>query len=188
MSCLASCSMHADLYHLGLLLETDGSHAACKKTRRGTSGYLVYLVGPAGSRLCFDWACKGQTAESLSAGETELFAIVFGTKAVIRSSLVLNFLGGFDHERYEKHLESDSTVALSALRRGASDGLRHVRRTAGISIAWLHRVWCVDTNGNPTSKYTAHRNGKTLGVDALTKAVSADEIVRLHSFVGLTPT
>ena len=170
-----------DLWELSWELETDGSHAACKATRKGWSGVLLYLVGPHGTRFLVDWLSKRQTAVSGSAGETEYFSITSGTKMLIKLSSVLHYLAGLDdstEEFFLKNLYTDSTVAISALKRQYSDGLYHVRRTAGVSLAWNGAVWCplLEDRMTRSHKHVHHRRGDVLGADAITKAVEAEGI------------
>ena len=175
---------YVDLWKLSVLLETDGSHAGCTSSRKGVSGFLVYLVGPGGSRILISWGCKKQTTVSISSGETELFAMLFGTKMSIKLLMVLHILGGFDAGSafFHSELKSDSTVALAAVHKGASEGLRHVRRTAGVSIAWLHAIWC----GAATR--ASHMPGVDISADALTKHLAAATLRAHQARMGLVDT
>ena len=187
---------YADLYSWCVVLKTDGSHAACKSSRKGTSGFAIFLVGPAGSRLLLSWGTKKQTAIALSSGECELFAMLHGSRTHIRCVMLLNFLLGFNplELRFDELLESDSSVALSILARGSSASLRHLRRSAGVSVAWLHEYWCADDRcSDPSQKRepgsgarrTKHQSGLDLEPDCLTKALGKDQTDRYNASFGL---
>ena len=180
-------------------MKTDGSHAACKSTRKGTSGFCVFLIGPHGSRLLLAWGTKKQTAIALSSGECELFAMLHGSRTHIKCVMLLNYLLGFSplDLRFDELLESDSSVALSILAKGSSASLRHLRRSAGVSVAWLHEYWCADDRcSDPSQKKepgvgarrAKHQSGLDLEPDSLTKALGKDLTDKYNLSFGLVDT
>ncbi len=52
----------------------DADLGGCTLTRRSTSGWCIYLVGPHGSRMLLAWGSKRQTAAMDSAGASEITA------------------------------------------------------------------------------------------------------------------
>ena len=173
----------ADINDLECRLQTDGSHAGCKSSRRGVSGYCVRLIGPNGTDVLLAWGTKGQGPVFLSSGECELFAIVYGTREYIKIVMIINYLLGYEgfepgvgvHEK----LEVDAKVALSIVRKSGSDAVRHLRRTAGISVAWIHRYWC------DASREFIHKYGTQLEADAFTKALATVDVQRYADIHGL---
>ena len=78
--------------------------------------------------------------------------------------------------------------------RGSSASLRHLRRSAGVSVAWLHEYWCADDRcSDPSQKRepgsgarrTKHQSGLDLEPDCLTKALGKDQTDRYNASFGL---
>jgi len=164
-----------------LILKTDASFAPGKATR-GTSGYLVYLSGPRSIAL-IAWNASKQKVESLHTAESELHALVSGTRALIRISNMADCLLGKGAKTEEadgnideaepaigEELEIDAEATRRALRVGHSEKFGHVRRTGRISLAWAHRFW--------NKKKVSHASGKEFAPDALTKSLPAPAVER----------
>ena len=66
------------------------------------------------------------------------------------------------------------------LRRVGPASLRHVRRTLGISLAWLHKKWC-----NREESNMKHRKGTDLSADSQTKALSKGPLQTMKELLGL---
>ena len=115
-------------------LFTDADLAGCADTQRSTSGVFHCIRGP---HTSFPIAviCKRQGSVSHSTPEAELTALDTGLRAVglpameawrlLLSSPVL-----LVHE--------DNDVAIRVCTMGKNQTMRHLGRTHGISIAWLH--------------------------------------------------
>ena len=173
----------ADIGKLTCRLQTDGSHAGCKATRRGVSGFCVRLLGENGTDVLMSWGTKRQGPIFLSSGECEIFAIVYGTREYIKIVMQLNYLLGYKGQDagtgVREKLEVDAKVALSIVKRSGSTAVRHLRRTAGISVSWIHRYWCA------AEREFVHRYGTQLEADAFTKALATAEVDKYNSMHGL---
>jgi len=110
--------------------------------------------------------------------------MVFGSRALIRLLQILLALLGFgsDSGRVDESLFSDSQVALSLVGKSGSDAVRHLRRTSGVSVAWLSRYWCE----KGAARQFEHRPGTSLEPDALTKALGAEDVQRYAVSMGLS--
>jgi len=174
---------YADQFLWTITLETDGSHAGCKSSRKGVSGYAVYLTGPHGTRILIDWGCKKQQTQALSSGECEAFAMMFGSKSVIKLVMCLNRLMGFGPSATvaTERLHSDSKVAITAVQKANSEAMRHMRRTAGVCLGWLHSYWC-DCGDKRVVEWSP---GKELSADAQTKALNEEDTQRNAMKFGL---
>ena len=180
--------------NLTLVTQTDASHAGDKYTRLGTAGFAIYLVGP-GTNILLDWGSKKLPHISLSSCESEVFGGQFGSKKGIYIKLLVDALSGFipvviprfgeysvddDVEGVNERLEMDAMAAIGAIRNLNTVKMNYLRRTLGVSIAWMHRKWC-----NKTKSELAHRNGKALSADALTKNLSRDPLEVMKELLGI---
>ena len=142
--CYINCSLHVrmtgwigdNIDDLTVDLFADADFAGCTKTSRSTSGTHLSILGP---NSC--WPIAGQSKKqgcvSHSTPEAELVSAdhavrTYGTPALDlwsvllhRPMLCLNF-----HE--------DNETAISVMRTGHSQALRHIERTHGINLRALH--------------------------------------------------
>ena len=96
----------------------DASHAACRRTRKSTSG----VIGRIGRHLVHA-SSSTQSTVRLSSGEAEYAALVRATAEGLYIRSVMVFFG---HELWIA-LETDSTAAIGTVRRlGPGKRLRHV--------------------------------------------------------------
>ena len=180
--------------NITLVTQTDASHAGDQYTRLGTAGFAIYIVGP-GTHMLLDWGSKKLPHISLSSCESEIFGGQFGSKKGIYIKLLVDALSGFipvviprfgeynvddDVEGVNERLEMDAMAAIGAIRNLNTVKLNHLRRTLGVSIAWMHRKWC-----NKDKSELAHRNGKALSADALTKNLSRDPLEVMKELLGI---
>ena len=83
-------------------------------------------------------------------------------------------------------------MALKILKKGGSDSLRHLRRSAGISVSWLHAYWCAEDR-DPDDERVAgvgdrsmkHQRGTDLEPDALTKSLGRELVEKYNASFGL---
>ena len=176
------------------IVQTDASHAGCRDTRMSTCGYAIYLVGPR-TKILLSWGTKRLSTVSLSSCESELFGAQHGSKIAIYVKLIVDGLRGHvtsilpQYGDYnvndkaagiEETLELDAEAALKAIRNANSTKLRHVRRTLGISLAWLHKKWC-----NREESNMKHRKGTDLSADSQTKNLSKGPLQTMKDLLGL---
>ena len=175
--------------------QTDSSHASDREERKGVSGFAVYLMGP-NTCVLLDWGVKKHTTVSLSSMESELFGGVWGSKAAVRIKLLVDCLLGYADPKlpydgfYSKVengvreiLKMDAMACIKAIRNAVSTKVKHVRRTVGISLYWMHQKWC---QSNESSIEWQH--GHDLSADAFTKNLSREPFERHREALGLRPT
>ena len=186
--------IHADDLRSGSLyqlIQSDGSHASERDTRRGVGGYAIFLKGPRTSVL-LAWGTKMIPVVTLSSMETEIVSAVNATKHGIHMKLVLDALlgtlmtkanaGVYDdiNEGMQSILEMDAEAAIKAIKNSSSTRVRHVRRTMGISIYFLHEQWCTTKNA-----FVRHKKGTELVADLFTKSLSIDPFSKHCDTMGL---
>ena len=153
-----------------IVLKTDASYAPGISTR-GTSGYLIYLVGPHSLALVA-WGAVKQKVESLHTAESELHALVTGTRHLVRVSHMTDLLLGHVPAEgegpvgLEEELHLDAQATEKAVRIGHSERFGHVRRTGRVSLAWAHRYW------SGTKRSMFHQSGKDFVADCMTKSLT----------------
>jgi hypothetical protein len=155
---------------LKIVLKSDASYAPGVSTK-GTSGYLVYLVGPHTLTLVA-WGAVKQKVESLHTAESELHALVTGTRHMIRVSHMADLLMGNEPVEgdgpvsLEEELHIDAQATEKAVRIGHSEKFGHVRRTGRVSLGWAHRYW------SGQKRTIVHQSGKDFVADCMTKSLS----------------
>jgi len=161
---------------LRLVLKTDASFAP-GGANKGTSGWIVFLVGP---RTCaiIGWGANRQKVESLHTAESEFHAIVTGTRALTRIGNLADALMGYAREanadgevengpELQQKLQVDASATERALKLGFSEKFSHSRRTHRISLAWAHRYW-------ESPREVELVSGKDFVPDALTKSLPTE--------------
>ena len=165
-----------------LVLKTDASFAPGVSSK-GTSGWLLYLVG-ARTVALIGWGSSKQKVESLHTAEAELHALCTGTRALIRIGGLADVLMGVGSdadvksgevaERPEgalpEELEIDASATEKALKLGFSEKFGHTRRTHRISLNWAHRFW--------QDKRVTLMSGKAFVPDAMTKSLPGEATQR----------
>ena len=117
-----------------IFVEADADWAG-DKDRLSTSGIIVYVKGHDQLWYLVQAVSRKQSTVALSSGEAELISILSGTCELRGVSMMWSWLmaGGImkDVEIHEEIVGSDSTVALSILRRkGATRRTKHVEMKA----------------------------------------------------------
>ena len=178
-----------------LVVQTDASHAGNRDDRLSTAGFAVYLEGPR-TRILIAWGSKRLSTVALSSCESELFGVQHGSKHAIYAKLMVDALrgnissilprfGSYDvnekTQGIKEVLQVDAQAAIKAIRNANSTKLRHVRRTLGISLAWLHKKWC----NRSAEARMEHRVGTELSADAMTKNLSKGPLAYLKGLLGV---
>jgi hypothetical protein len=175
---------------LKLVLKTDASFAP-GGANKGTSGWIVFLVGPRTSAI-IGWGANRQKVESMHTAESEFHAIVTGTRALTRIANLGDALMGFakeadaqgevpqSSEGLQQKLEIDASATERALKLGFSDKFSHTRRTHRLSLAWAHKYWA-------EPREVELKSGKEFMVDALTKSLATEPHLRYVGEMCLRP-
>jgi hypothetical protein len=119
-------------------LFADADLSGCKKTWRSTSGGFAILRG-SDTAVPLAQSSKRQRCVSKSTPEAEVVAAdhalrtlgipnAEGFALVLKRDLTIDFL-------------EDNSATIQICEKGSSPALRHVGRTHGISIAWLHELF-----------------------------------------------
>ena len=148
----------AETADVDVLIDTDV--AGCSKTRRSTSGGMIFMAG----HLLRHWSTTQPTI-ALSSGEAELVGIVRGASQALGFQSLARDLG-FDAVL---HLKSDASAAIGICRRRGLGKIRHL----AVSDLWIQE----------RLRERAFNLDKVAGVanpaDALTKHIGRPTLLRL---------
>ena len=123
---------------LYLNLYADADFAGCKVTMRSTSGVFMTLAGP-NSCMPLAAASRKQTCVSHSTPEAEIVALDAAMRSTgIPSLEIWDLVFG---RPTQLNLLEDNTTCIQIIKTGKSPTLRHLGRTHGVSIKWLHEVF-----------------------------------------------
>ena len=155
----------------------DADFAGCKATYKSTSGLFACVRGgntvyPIAAR------CIKQTCVSHSTPEAEIVA----GDACLRL-IGIPLLDAFDvlsGRKYDLDFREDNQTMISVCTTGRNPTMRHVQRTHGVSIAWLHQIFTEYDNIYLTWQNTA---GQTANI--LTKALDATAWARERQMIGV---
>ena len=174
-----------------LLTQSDASHASIKDTRKSVAGWAIWLKGPRTSVL-LEWGTKILPVVTLSSMETEVVGGMMALKRAIPTAIVLNVFLGYEDpgvpanglypgsllddasmtkdtkKKLEEIYQMDALSAIIAIKKAGSSKVRHIRRTQGVSIFWMHQYYAAD------GRSLVHQKGADLAADAFTKGLSYD--------------
>ena len=122
---------------LSIHLYADADFAGCAVSQRSTSGAHLVVRGPKSS---FALSClsKRQGCVSLSTPEAEIVATQIAVKAMGLPTIDLwHTLRGSGVIQ----VHEDSQAMIAVVRSGKNPTMRHIKRTHGVSIAWLHELF-----------------------------------------------
>ena len=156
-----------------LITYTDSDWAGCVRTRRSTSGGVIFR----GSHPIKSWS-RTQANVALSSAEAELAAIVKGSTEMIGLGTMLEELG---MGRARKWLYTDSSVANGAVHRQGSGRMKHVpthclwvqerSRLGEITYKKIGReANCADVLTHHWSAAAAHVHLQRMGQEAIVEA------------------
>ena len=130
---------HCDRDCLQLTAYTDSDFAGSKDSRKSTSGWAVFLTGPAGTQSLVDWGSKLQGFVSRSSAEAEMVAIsrCTATRLVGYQQILMEV--GLSPVRVE--LWTDSKTAMLCVAAGTSKTLRYIAKTQGVHMGWLRDIF-----------------------------------------------
>ena len=141
---------------------SDANWAGCKKTRKSTTSFMVFLNGS-----LIQSCCKVQSSIALSSAESELYAGCAGLVDGIQIATVLRFLLGDEHvcpndgSRVRLKLYCDSSAARGVMQRLGSGKIKHIN----IRHLWVQDLLkkrLFELNKVPTKHNVADLNTKKL--------------------------
>ena len=106
-----------------LIVEEDADFAG-DKSRRSTTGFIIKLVGPAGTHVLLEWKSQLQKNISLSTAEAEIVAF---RDALRRMVGMLDYLETF-FGTIPVEVRCDSSACLGIVAKGSSKALKHIRK------------------------------------------------------------
>ena len=121
--------------HLNVHLYADADFAGCVASQRSTSGAHLTVRGPKSS---FPISClsKRQGCVSLSTPEAEIIATQIAVKSMGLPAVDIWHTIHNDEGVIQVHEDNQAMIAV--VRSGKNPTMRHIKRTHGVSIAWLH--------------------------------------------------
>ena len=120
---------------LRLQLFADAVLAEDVNSKFSTFGVWFGVGGPH-TRACLCCLSKRQTARAFSTPEAEIVAYALGLRT--EGMPGLDLWETILQRRVELLIWEDNTASIQILDSGRSPPLRHLGRTHGISLAWLH--------------------------------------------------
>ena len=145
-------------------LYTDADFAGCERTERSTAGVHLCLEGP-NTRFPITGISKRHTAVSNSTPEAEFVSGHFGCRFVLIPAQDMwgTIVPGGDMAFFHE----DNQAMIRVCETGKNPTMRHLGRTHGISIAWLHEI--LTLHGNIKLVY---EQSHLMTADIYTKAFS----------------
>ena len=169
-----------DLDDIQLVLWTDADWNGDPEHTKSTNGLYLELESPSSGRTWpLTWGSKKQTSTSLSTCEAETVSAVSAMKAEVYpiQEMIEQALG----KRVPVVVRIDNTQAITAIQRGYSKKLRHLKRCHRIAIGWAHeRV--NDADGKTSVEY--HETSTHKGT-IFTKALERKPFERERELIGM---
>ena len=174
------------------LTQSDASHASQRDTRKSVAGWNIMLKGRRTSML-LDWGTKILPVVTLSSMESEVVGQLLAIKRSIPTAMTVNaFLGrispgpdaqgefGDEGENgLPEEYQMDALSAIMAIQKAGSTKVRHLRRTQGVSIYFMHQYF------DHPLRTLKHRKGTELAADAFTKGLSFDVLIKHLRTLGI---
>ena len=164
-------------------LFADADYAGCGESLKSTSGAHMRIQGPH-TRFPLAGLSKRQGCLSHSTPEAEIVAADFAmTRLGLPAITLWQQLGGTDPNLV---FYDDNQTMIGVIRTGKNPTMRHLERTHGISIGWMHSIFqegYVSLAYEVTAKMAADIHTKSFkGLRVLDSCVSADQhLFRLPS-------
>ena len=140
----------ADLLTCELHCYPDADLAGDHSSTRSTSGLWLELVSADGERAWpIAWSSKKQTATASSTCEAEMLSLSSGLrKEALPSLTLLELLLG---RSLRLVTFEDNTATISCVKSGYSPALRHMQRTARVSLGFLNEVFFGEDGDSDTT-------------------------------------
>ena len=125
----------------GLQLElfADADFASDLLTRKSTSGFIMMLTGPNDTRFPVSARSIKQTAVSHSTPEAEIISAAAAVRTAGLPAMTL--WDALLNRTVKMEFKEDNESCIKIIEKGDSIALRHLNRTHGVSLAWLHDVF-----------------------------------------------
>ena len=121
---------------IGLLADAD--YAGCGESLKSTSGAHMHIQGPH-TRFPLAGLSKSQGCLSHSTPEDEIVGVDFAMARLGLPAITLwQQLGGTDPNFV---FYDDNQTMIGVIRTGKNPTMRHLERTHGISIGWMHSIF-----------------------------------------------
>ena len=167
---MESTIIYSDEGKMSLHVQTDSDFAGCLFSGRSTTGYVVQMIGPNGTRAIIDWGSKRQSRAGSSSAEVETTALDYAINtSVLPLIQIFEFIYGYAPE---VTVEVDNNATIDAIHSGYSLRMRHLPRSQRVSIARLHELFNdeelhmtlqrVDTEENTADVFTKAVDGTRL--------------------------
>ena len=172
----------SDLEDLEIHVYSDADWAGDLATSRSTTGVWVELASrKSGNTWPISWSSSRQTSTSSSTAEAETVAASHAMRReAIPAQLLLEECLGV-----RLHIEHfiDNMQAISAIRKGYSKKLRHLRRTQRVAIGLLN-----DSINDPELDMSvSHQKTDGMKADLFTKALEILKFDAARSMIRLGP-
>lgn len=170
-------------------MRTDADHAGDIESAKSTSGGIVTLAAPYGSRLPIAWWAKKQAYTARSTPEAETVSLDEGSFAY--AVPICGVLEEVLNRPVRIISEIDATTAISTVQKGFSRRLAYMKKTRRVSISALHELYFGDTediasvDDSTCINRLGHVPGEDNESDLLTKPFSIDRHWELCEKIGL---
>ena len=162
---------------LSLEALVDSDHAGDPCSARSTSGAVIRVIGPKGTKATIAVQSKRQGATAQSTGEAEIVAVADGMRRMLLPVLmVFEFIFGSPPK--STSLLSDSTAAIGAVQNGYGV-MKYVKKTQRVSMGWISDV--LEQKEISLGKVDGEDNTS----DAMTKHLQCPRFVRLSLDLGV---
>ena len=119
-------------------LYADADYAGCGESLRSTSGAHMHIQGPH-TRFPLAGVSKRQGCASHSTPEAEIVAADYAMSRIGIPAITLwRLIGGKDPNFV---FYDDNQTMIGVVRTGKNPTMRHLERSRGICIAWMHEVF-----------------------------------------------
>jgi hypothetical protein len=139
----------------------DGSCADDPEDRKSTAGVASFVIGEYGTFGCVAWRSKSQPGWADSTAASELASMKVGVKVHLKVLALVELMCG---KTVKSRIYSDANAAIGVVMAGYSEQMKHLRKSLGVSIAWLsdvvkkvttdRRIDKVDTEANVSDVLT----------------------------------
>ena len=163
------------------LTQSDASHASQRDSRKSVAGWCIFLKGLRTSML-LDWGTKILPVVTLSSMESEVVGQLLALKRSIPTAMTLNAFLGLPEEGdggLREEYEMDALAAIMAIQKAGTTKVRHLRRTQGVSLYFMHQYY------EHANRNLRHKKGTELAADAFTKGLSFDVLIKHLRTLGV---
>jgi len=132
--------------------------------------------------MLLDWGTKILPVVTLSSMESEVVGQLLALKRSIPTAMTLNAFLGLPEEGdggLREEYEMDALAAIMAIQKAGTTKVRHLRRTQGVSLYFMHQYY------EHANRNLRHKKGTELAADAFTKGLSFDVLIKHLRTLGV---